>query len=47
MEMGEIIVYSSIYTTAKRFDQQSWLMSTFDGKVCKNRYAIKVSTESD
>ena len=47
METGEIIVYSSIYKAAKRFNQQSRLISTYDGKVWRNRYAIKVLTESD
>ena len=47
MEMGEIIVYSSMYKAAKRFNQQSRLISTYDGKVWRNSYAIKVLTESD
>ena len=47
METGEIIVYSSIYIAAKRFNQQSRLISTYDGKVWRNRYAIKVLTESN
>ena len=33
METGKIIVYSSTYEAAKRFDQQSRLISTYDGKV--------------
>ena len=33
MEMGEIIVYYSMYKAAKRFNQQSRLISTYDGKV--------------
>ena len=44
METGEIIVYSSMYNAAKRFNQQSILLYTYDGKVWRNRYAIKVST---
>ena len=47
METGEIIVYSSMYKGAKRFNQQSRLISTYDEKVWRNRYAIKVLTESD
>ena len=47
METGEIIVYSSMYKSAKRFNQQSRLISTYDGNVWRNRYAIKVLTESD
>ena len=47
METGEIIVYSSMNQAAKRFYQQSRLISAYDGKVWRNRYAIKVLTESD
>ena len=48
METGEIIfIYSSMYKAAKRFNQQSGLISAFDGKVYRNRYAIKVLTESE
>ena len=47
IKTGEIIVYSSMYKAAKRFNQQSRLISTYDGKVWRNRYAIKVLTESD
>ena len=48
IETHEIIVYSSMYKAAKtKFSQQSRLISTYDGKGWKNRYAIKVLTESD
>ena len=47
MEIGEIIVYSSTYKAAKRFNQQSRLIYAYDGKVWRNRYAIKVLTESN
>ena len=47
LETGEIIAYSSIYQAAKRFNQQSRLISTYDGKVWRNRYAIEVLTESE
>ena len=40
IETGKISVYSSMYKAAKRFNQQSRLISTYDGKVWKNRYAI-------
>ena len=43
----EIIVYSSMYKAAKTFNQQSRLISAYDGKIWRNRYAIKVLTESD
>ena len=35
METGEIMIYSSMYKGAKRFNQQSRLISTCDGKVTK------------
>ena len=47
METGEIIIYYSMYKAAKRFNQQSRLIYAYDGKVWRNRYAIKVLTESD
>ena len=47
METGEIIVYSSTYKAAKIFNQQSSLISTYGGKVWRNRYAINVLTEFD
>ena len=47
METGEIIIYSSMYKAAQRFNQQSRLIYAYDGKVWRNRYAIKVLTESD
>ena len=47
IETGKIIVYSSMYKAAKTFNQQSRLISAYDGKVWRNRYAIKVLTESN
>ena len=47
METDEIIVFPSMYKAAKRFNQQSRLISAYDGKVGRNRYAIKVLTESN
>ena len=47
METGEIIAYFSMYKATKRFNQQSGLISAFDGKVYRNRYAIKVLTECE
>ena len=35
-----------MYTAAKTFNQQSSLISAYDGKVWRNRYAIKELTES-
>ena len=47
METGEIIIYSSMDKAAKTSNQQSRLISTYDGKVWRNRYAIKVLIESE
>ena len=47
METGEIIIYSSMNKAAKRFNQPARLISTYDGKLWMNRYAIKVLTESN
>ena len=47
IEWDEIIVYSSMYKAAKTFNQQSRLISAYDGKVWRNRYAIKVLPDSD
>ena len=47
IQSDEIIVYSSMYKAAKTFNQQSRLISAYDGKVWRKRYAIKVLTESD
>ena len=47
IETDEIIVYSAMYKAAKIFNQQSRLISEYDGKVWRNRYAIKVLTESN
>ena len=45
METGEIIIYSSMYKAAKRFNQQSRLISTYDGKGRRNRYAVLTESE--
>ena len=47
METGEIIIYSSMYKAAKRFNQQFILIYAYNGKEWRNRYAIKVLTESN
>ena len=47
MKTGEIIVYSSMYKTAKTYNRQSRLISAYDGRVWRNRYAIKVLTKSN
>ena len=47
METGEIIVYSSMCKPAKIFNQQSRLISAYDGNAWRNRYDITVLTESN
>ena len=47
MEIGEIIIYSSMYKAAKRYSPQSRLMTAYDEKVWRNRYPIKVLTKSE
>ena len=49
IETDEIIVYSAMCKAAKTFNQhqQSRLISAYDGKVWRNRYAIKVLIESN
>ena len=47
METGEIITYSYMFKAAKRFNQQSRLISRYDEEVWRNRYTIKVLTESN
>ena len=41
IETDEIIIFSSLYEAAKTFNQQSGLISAYDRKVWRNRYAIK------
>ena len=47
IETDEINVYSSMCKAGKIFNQQSRLISAYDGNVWRNRYAIKVLTESN
>ena len=47
IETDEIIIYSSMYKAAKTFNQKTRLISAYNEKVLRNRYAIKVLTESD
>ena len=47
IETDEITAYYSMYKVANTFNQQSRLISAYDGKVWRNRYAIKVLTESN
>ena len=47
IETDENIVYSSLYKASNTLNQHSRLISAYDGKVWRNRYAIKVLTESN
>ena len=47
MKTGEIIIYSSMCKAAKTFNQQLRLLSAYYGNILRNRYAIKVLTESN
>ena len=47
LETDKAVLYPSIYKAALALDQNTGLISMYDRKVWKNRYAIKVLTESD
>ena len=46
METNKIVLYSSIYKAALALDQNTGVISMYDGKVWSNRYAVKILTES-
>ena len=45
LETDKVVLYSSIYKAALALDQNSRVISMYDGKVWRNRYTIKVLTE--
>ena len=47
LETDEVAVYPSIYRAALVLGQNPGVIAMYNGKVWKNRYAIKVLTESD
>ena len=47
LETDKIVHYPFIYKAALAMDQNIEVISMSDGKVCRNRCAIKVLTESD
>ena len=47
LEADEVVLYPSIYKAALALDQKPGVISMYDGKVWRNRYAIKVLTESE
>ena len=47
LETDKIVLYPSIYKAALALDQNTGVISKYNGKVWRNRYTIKVLTESD
>ena len=47
METDKVVFYSSLYKAALALDQNPGVIGMYDGKVWRNRYAIKVLTESE
>ena len=45
-ETDKVVLYPSIYKAALALDQNPGVISMYDGKVWRIRYAIKVLTES-
>ena len=47
LETDKIVLYPSIYKAALALDQNLGVISMYDRKVWRSRYAIKVLTESE
>ena len=47
LETDEVAIYPSIYRDALALGQNPGVIGMYNGKVWRNRYAIKVLTESD
>ena len=47
LETDKVVLYPSIYKAALAFDQNTGVIGMYNGNVCRNRYAIKVLTESE
>ena len=47
LETDKVVLYPSIYKAALVLDQNPGVISMYDGKVGRNRYVIKVLTESE
>ena len=47
LKTDKVVLYPPIYKAALAMDQNTGVISMYDGKVWRNRYAIKVFTESD
>ena len=46
LKTGKVVLYPSIYNAAFALDQNTGVIGMYNGKVWRNRYAIKVLTES-
>ena len=47
LETDKVVLYPSIYKAALAMDKNTGVISMYDGKVWRSRYAIKVLTESE
>ena len=47
LETDKVVLHPSIYKAALALDQHPAVIGMYDGKVWRNRYAIKVLTESE
>ena len=47
LETDKVVLYPSIYKAALVLDQNPGVIGMYNGKVWRNRYAIKVLTESE
>ena len=47
LEADKVVLYPSIYKAALALDQNLGVIGMYNGKVWRNRYAIKVLTESE
>ena len=47
LEADKVVLYPSAYKAALALDQNTGVISMYGGKVWRNRYAIKVLTDSD
>ena len=47
LETVKVVLYPSIYKAALALDQNPGVIGMYNGKVWRNRYAIKVLTESE
>ena len=47
LETDKVFLYPSMYKAALALDQNPGVIGMYNGKVLRNRYAIKVLTESE